>query len=117
MSSEPETTDIKRPNITVQDDPANSRYEVQVDETPAGAAYYEIRDDEVVFTHTEVDPKCGGKGVGSVLAKGALDDVRATDRRAIPLCPFIAAYIRRHREYLDIVDEKSVHLFEATPNT
>lgn len=91
--------------ITVHDDPDQSRYEVLVDGVHAGGAYYETHGDRVVFTHTEVDKGWEGKGVGSALAKGALDDVRATGRQAIPVCPFIATYIRRHPEFLDLVDE------------
>ena len=93
-----------KPAITVRDDPANSRYEVLVDGESGGGAYYELRGEHVVFTHTEVDPKWAGKGVGSALARGALDDVRATGRRAVPRCPFIAGYIAKHSEYADLVD-------------
>ena len=92
-------------DIAVLDDPENSRYLVTVDGVEAGGAYYEISDGRVVFTHTIVDPGWEGKGVGSALARGALDDVRATGRMAIPLCPFIAGYLTKHQEYLDIVDE------------
>jgi predicted GNAT family acetyltransferase len=42
--------------------------------------------------------------VGSALARGALDDVRAAGGRIAPLCPFIAGYIRRHGEYADLID-------------
>lgn len=56
--------------------------------------------------HTEVDPAFEGQGVGSQLAKAALDDVRARGLELVPRCPFIAAYIRRHSEdYLDLVAE------------
>ena len=104
----PGTTD--KPDITVHNDPEHSRYEVLVDGESAGGAYYEINNaGRVVFTHTEVDKKWGGKGVGSALAKAALDDVRATGRQAIPICPFITSYIQRHPEYLDIVDEHHRH--------
>lgn len=92
-------------DIAVTDDPENSRYAVTVDGAPAGGAYYRFRDGRVVFTHTEVDPVWEGRGVGSALARAALDDVRRTGRHAIPLCPFIAGWIRKHPDYLDVVDE------------
>jgi predicted GNAT family acetyltransferase len=53
--------------------------------------------------HTDVDPKWEGKGVGAALVQGALDDVRARGLKVRPFCPFVAAYIRRHPEYDDIV--------------
>ena len=92
-----------KPNIEVSDDPQHTRYQVLVDGEPAGGAYYEINDGRVVFTHTEVDSKWGGRGVGSALARAALDDVRATGRQAIPICPFITSFIKRHPEYVEVV--------------
>ncbi|MDO8308750.1 MAG: GNAT family N-acetyltransferase [Actinomycetota bacterium] len=80
------------------------RYEATVDGIPAGYAQFELTDDLVVFTHTEVDPAFEGQGVGSALAGFALDDVRATgDRNVRPVCPFIAGWIQRHPEYAGIV--------------
>ena len=54
--------------------------------------------------HTEIDPAFEGKGLGSALAKGALDAERALGEPVVPLCPFIRAYIDRHPEYADLVD-------------
>ena len=56
-----------------------------------------------MFTHTEIDPAFEGHGVGSALAKAALDDVRAKGLKAVPLCPFIRTWIDRHPDYEDLV--------------
>jgi predicted GNAT family acetyltransferase len=54
--------------------------------------------------HTEVEPEYAGQGLGDELAREALDDVRRRGLILVPLCPFIAAYIRRHpSDYLDLV--------------
>ena len=79
------------------------RYEVSLDGEPAGFAEYRLRDGRVIFAHTEVDSAFEGHGLGSSLARGALDDVRNRGLQAVPLCPFIAAYIERHPEYQDLV--------------
>jgi predicted GNAT family acetyltransferase len=79
-------------------------YEIDVDGALAGFAAYVIQHDRIVFTHTEIDDAFEGKGIGSVLARAALDDARASGRRIVPRCPFIAAYIERHAEYADLVD-------------
>jgi uncharacterized protein len=50
-----------------------------------------------------VDPHFEGKGVGAALVQGVLDDVRARGLKVRPCCPFVAAYIRRHPEYEDLV--------------
>ena len=93
--------------------PARARYaelrprkvfcEARIDGNVAGIAQYLRRSDRVIFTHTEVDPAFEGRGVGSALAKGALDAVRAAGRAVEPRCPFIAAYILRHPAYADLV--------------
>lgn len=58
----------------------------------------------VICSHTEVLPEFEGQGVGSALARYALDDVRAEGtRRVQPLCPFIKSYIERHPDYQDLV--------------
>lgn len=88
----------------VTDAPARRRYEVTVDRELAGFAEYRDLDGARVFTHTEVFDRFEGRGVGSALARGALDDVRRSGRRLVALCPFVAAYIRRHDEYADLVD-------------
>jgi predicted GNAT family acetyltransferase len=55
------------------------------------------------MVHTEVEPEWEGRGVGSELVRGALDDVRARGLKVRPLCPFVRAFIERHSEYLDLV--------------
>lgn len=90
-----------------------SRYEAYVGIELAGFATYVVRPDVIVFTHTEVDDAFEGKGVGSKLAYGALTDVRAHGQTIVPLCPFIAAYIRRHEEFRDLIAEHYRRDFDA----
>jgi hypothetical protein len=58
-----------------------------------------------VLLHTVIDPDYEGHGVGSALARGALDDVRARGMSVVARCPFIAEYITRHDEYADLLDK------------
>lgn len=88
----------------VRDDPEAHRYVVTVDGEPAGFSEYRLRPGRVVFTHTVVEPAFEGRGVGNTLARTALDDVVRRGLMIVPLCPFIAAYLRRHPDYLDSVD-------------
>ena len=89
-------------NDTVSDNPAQQRYELAVDGHVA-ASYYEIADGVITFVHTEVPPELGGKGIGSKLIKGALDQVRAAGLRVIAQCPFVKAHIEKHPEYADLL--------------
>jgi uncharacterized protein len=80
------------------------RYEAFIDGERVGFAEYQLTDQLVVFTHTEVEDKCEGMGVGSTLAREALDDVRRDgSRQVLPLCPFIKSWIGHHADYQDLV--------------
>jgi predicted GNAT family acetyltransferase len=81
---------------------AHHRYELVV-EGHLAATYYKLSDDVITFIHTEVPPELGGKGVGSALIKGALDQVRAEGLKVIPECPFVKDYIDKHPEYADLL--------------
>jgi predicted GNAT family acetyltransferase len=78
-------------------------YEITVDGQHAGLAAFEEWPGVVVFTHTEIDDAFEGKGVGSELARAALDDVRGRGLRVVPKCPFIKAWIERHPDYQDLL--------------
>jgi predicted GNAT family acetyltransferase len=95
-------------DVEVVNVPAAKRYEARVNGEVAGFAAYRVRPDAIVFTHTEIDAGFEGKGIGSVLARRALDDVRANGGLLVPLCPFIADFIRRHPDYRDLVDPKHI---------
>ncbi len=87
----------------IRDNQDERRFEAFVDGELAGFAEYTPADGWLVFTHTEVFPAFEGRGVGSRLAAGALDQVRARGLHANPHCPFISAYIRAHPAYQDLV--------------
>ena len=89
--------------MRVADNPAESRYEVFLDDSLAGFVTYRDTPKVVIFIHTEIDPAFEGHGLGSVLARHALDTARERGQRVVARCPFIAAYIERHREYAALV--------------
>jgi len=84
---------------TLRNNSAQQRYELVDNDQVVGVAEYEVDGDAVVFRHTEVGEGHEGKGYGSTLAKLALDDVVAADRKIVARCEFIAAYLKRHPEY------------------
>ncbi len=81
---------------------AQHRYELTVDGHTA-ATYYEISGGVITFVHTEVPPELGGKGIGSKLIKGALDQVRAGGLKVIAQCPFVRALIEKNAGYQDLL--------------
>ena len=88
-------------NNAVSNNPAHHRYELDVDGHIA-ATYYRMADRVITFIHTEVPPELGGKGIGSRLIKGALEQVRSDGLKVIAECPFVKAYIEKHSEYSDL---------------
>jgi predicted GNAT family acetyltransferase len=89
----------------VRDNPARERYEVTSDGELAGFTVYRSRPGLIAFMHTEIEPEFEGHGVGSVLVRDALEDARRKGMDVLPFCPFVNAYIERHREYVDLVPE------------
>jgi uncharacterized protein len=88
--------------VTVRDNTHAHRFELEI-EGHLAKAWYRRSAGVITFTHTDVPDALAGRGIGSRLAKGALDLVRADGLKVVPLCPFIAAYIAKHREYADLL--------------
>lgn len=91
--------------VDVRDNPEEQRYEATVDGELAGYTAYRSRPGVIALIHTEVDDAHEGAGVGSALARKALEDARRRGLEVLPFCPFVNSYIARHREYVDLVPE------------
>lgn len=81
---------------------ADHRYELTIDGHLA-ATHYAISNGVITFVHTEVPPELGGKGIGSRLIKGALDQVRADGLKVIAECPFVKGFIGKNPAYADLL--------------
>ena len=91
-------------NVEVRNNPTEYRYEVWADGELAGYAQYVLGCEQIAFVHTQVYESYEGLGLGSRLARAALDDVRARGLVVMPFCPFIVGFIERHLdEYRDLV--------------
>src|SRR5436309_11707035 len=89
-------------NNAVSNNATHHRYELKADGHIA-ATYYKMADGVITFIHTEVPPELGGKGIGSRLIKGALDQVRADGLKVIAECEFVKRYIEKHPNYADLL--------------
>jgi uncharacterized protein len=98
--------------IELRDNAAERRYEVRADGELAGFAQYKFDPGQISFTHTEVDDRFEGRGLAGKLIAFALDDTRERGLAVLPFCPFVKAYIQRHREYADLVPGDRRHEFE-----
>ena len=84
------------------DNRARNRYELTVDGVTAHVDYARAPG-VITFIHTIVPEQLGGRGIASQLAQHVLDEARKAGEKVIPQCPFIAAYLKRHKEYQDLV--------------
>ncbi|MFS0706162.1 GNAT family N-acetyltransferase [Cellulomonas sp. 179-A 9B4 NHS] len=71
-----------------------------------GVVAYERRGDDVVLTHTEVDPDAEGHGIGTSLVRQTLDALRAQGARVVPQCPFVRSFVESHDGYSDMLIDR-----------
>jgi predicted GNAT family acetyltransferase len=90
---------------TIADNRERRRYEIRLDGEVAGFAQYRSAPERIALTHTEIDDRFEGQGLGGRLVAFALDDARERGLAVLPFCPFVAGYIQRHRQYVELVPE------------
>ncbi|MCX5087575.1 bifunctional pirin family protein/GNAT family N-acetyltransferase [Streptomyces sp. NBC_00365] len=89
---------------TVERNDARHRYEILVDGKRAGLTAYRDRGEQRVFFHTEVDDAFAGQGLAAQLVQYALTDVRDLGMRIVPVCPYVAKFLKKHDEFADITE-------------
>lgn len=90
-------------DIAITDNTSLQRYEARVGGELAGLCEYRLRGDLLEITHTEVLPAFEGHGVGSALARHALDGARRRGLHVLPSCEFVAGWIGKHPGYADLL--------------
>lgn len=88
--------------LNINDNPERKRFEATVEDQIAFIEYIRTRD-KIYLTHTEVPQELSGKGIGKALVKGVLEEVKRLDLELVPLCPFVALYIKRNPEWKSLV--------------
>lgn len=82
------------------------RFELDTDGKLSIIEYIQMHPDTIALTHTEVHPDLEGQGVGSRLVRGVLELLEQQNKKVMPFCSFVAAYIRRHPEWMRIVSDE-----------
>jgi uncharacterized protein len=90
-------------DVRITDNEASTTYELWVGDELAGTIRYRASEETVALIHTEISPDFEGRGLGSKLVAGALDDIRDRGLRVIPICRFVRSYLERHPEHADLV--------------
>jgi predicted GNAT family acetyltransferase len=86
--------------------PEERRYELFLDERQVGFIDYRPQGEVLAFVRTEIEPELRGRGLGTRLVAGALEDVRERGGRILPLCWFVAGFIGENPEYADLVADQ-----------
>lgn len=76
-----------------------NRFELKVDGHLGRIEYIMNNSGMIFLTHTEVARKLKGKGIASKMVKDALQYIQAHELKLVPLCPYVAAYLKKHPEY------------------
>ncbi len=90
--------------VEVRNNPESRTYEAWAGDNVVASLVYEIEGPRIVLTHTWVDPSHREKGVGTALARGTLDDLRAKGTKVTVFCSFVTDFISEHAEYADLID-------------
>ena len=88
----------------IRDNPDKHRFEIDLGDGSFAIAEYTLPAGKIMFTHTEVPPAHEGQGIGTVLIKHGLESARERGLKVIPICPFFAAYMKKHSEVQDLLD-------------
>ncbi len=95
---------ISSPDLAIRDNAGMHRFEADLGDGSLAIADYNLRHGRIVFNHTQVPPAHEGQGIGSALIRFALKSARERGLKVIPICPFFAAYIKKHAEEQDLLD-------------
>jgi predicted GNAT family acetyltransferase len=80
---------------SVTDNPAAHRFELEVDGHLAELVY-RLRGSTLVLVHTGVPDELGGRGLGGVLVRAAVDRAEAEGLTLRPECPFARSWLEKH---------------------
>lgn len=89
----------------VRDNVDGKRFEIDLGDGGFAFADYNLLTGKIMFTHTEVPEAHEGKGLGSALIRAGLAAARERGLKVIPICPFFAAYMQKHSEEHDLLDD------------
>lgn len=91
--------------VDVQHDQDGDRYVIRSSGDVVGHLEYRRDGDIVDLRHTEILPEGQGSGLGAVLVRDALDDIRSHGQRIVATCPYVKRFVGENPEYADLLAE------------
>lgn len=86
----------------VRHDAKRSQYELLLDGEVIGVAEYYVNGDALVFPHTQIAVAHRGHGLGAVLVRAAMDDVRSKGKLVVPICWYVRDFLDANADYADL---------------
>jgi predicted GNAT family acetyltransferase len=96
------TTDKTGAPTTVTQE--SDRFSISVEGQTVGFTEYADRDGQRIFPHTEVADEYEGRGLATILVNQALQATRDGGLRIVAVCPLVAAFVKKHHEFDEVVD-------------
>lgn len=87
---------------TVRDNPERSRFELDVDGQIV-FGNYRRQGDVLAIIHVEAPVALRGTGAAGRFMQGLMDEMRQRQQKVLPLCGYARAWLKRHREFDDLV--------------
>jgi uncharacterized protein len=98
--------DARSKTIVVRNNETAGRFEADVAGQLAVAEYV-LGPTTITFTHTRVPDALAGRGIASQLVEAGLAMARTRNLRVIPRCSFVAAYMRKHPGFQDLLAKEA----------
>ncbi|WP_210462768.1 MULTISPECIES: GNAT family N-acetyltransferase [Rufibacter] len=86
----------------IKNNTAKHQFETTI-EGKTALVSYKLKDNVMTVLHTEVPEELEGRGIAAALSKQVLEYLKKENMELIPLCPYMAAYLKKHPEYQSLV--------------
>lgn len=96
---------IELNTLTVVHNEAEGQFETWIDGQLSKLDYMQDGN-TMVITHVGVHPEHRGQGVAGKITEVALEYAKQKSYRVVPMCPYVATYIRRNRQYLELTKQQ-----------
>ena len=96
---------INLDELKVTHNPAENRFETWINDQLSKLDYIEDGG-TIVMTHVGVDPEHRGAGVAGKITEVALTYAREKSLRVVPMCSYVATYIRRNPQHVELTRQR-----------
>lgn len=93
-------------NLPLDKDQVAMRFELKVGDYTTFIDYKE-HGKKIWLIHTEAPEALQGKGAATAVIEKTLKYIEDNGYKLIPLCPLVAAYLKRHTEWERVLDESA----------